>query len=289
MRRNNLRELAGNRDFISGIYNYCDRWCERCPLTSRCLVYATEQADETLDDPEAHDINNARFWQRLESIFKEAREMIREWAEEAGVDLEAADAESALKARRQLKDDVRQSELSVSAQRYSEMVERWFEEEFAVEQSVHNDSTGKTETLEDDSLVTDAVEVVRWYEFFIGAKIFRSLMDSEDRILTATLGGDDPFTDLEQTDELDRDDVLQALHETAVNDADGSAKIALVAIDRSLSAWRIIQSSFPEKTGTIMPMLLELENLRSSIEQQFPNARSFIRPGFDEVLSEFVS
>jgi hypothetical protein len=29
--------------FIVGVYNYCDRWCERCPLTSRCRVFAEEQ------------------------------------------------------------------------------------------------------------------------------------------------------------------------------------------------------------------------------------------------------
>lgn len=29
--------------FIIGIYNYCDRWCERCPLTSRCRVFVDEQ------------------------------------------------------------------------------------------------------------------------------------------------------------------------------------------------------------------------------------------------------
>ena len=44
MQRRSLTELASNPDLISGIYNYCDRWCERCPLTSRCLVYATEKA-----------------------------------------------------------------------------------------------------------------------------------------------------------------------------------------------------------------------------------------------------
>lgn len=27
--------------FIVGIYNYCDRWCERCPLTNRCRVFAS--------------------------------------------------------------------------------------------------------------------------------------------------------------------------------------------------------------------------------------------------------
>jgi hypothetical protein len=28
---------------IPGIYNYCDRWCERCRLSERCLVYRQEQ------------------------------------------------------------------------------------------------------------------------------------------------------------------------------------------------------------------------------------------------------
>ncbi len=25
--------------YIVGIFNYCDRWCERCPLTARCRVF----------------------------------------------------------------------------------------------------------------------------------------------------------------------------------------------------------------------------------------------------------
>ena len=44
-RRRSLKELACDPRFISGIHNYCDRWCERCPLTSRCLGYAVEQQD----------------------------------------------------------------------------------------------------------------------------------------------------------------------------------------------------------------------------------------------------
>jgi hypothetical protein len=58
MRRRTLTELANNPDLISGIYNYCDRWCERCPLTSRCLVYATEQEDG--DSLESRDIQTKR-------------------------------------------------------------------------------------------------------------------------------------------------------------------------------------------------------------------------------------
>src|SRR5258706_16323308 len=87
MQRKELRELVRSGDFIAGIYNYCDRWCERCPFTARCLVYATEKADDVAADPAAHDINSARFWSRLQSMFQEAHEMILEWAEEAGAGL----------------------------------------------------------------------------------------------------------------------------------------------------------------------------------------------------------
>ncbi len=280
MHKSKFRELAANRDFISGIYNYCDRWCERCPFTTRCLVYATEKEDD--DDPESRDINNAKFWSRLEKIFAEAHEMIQEWAEETGVDLETIETEAALADREQQRLNAKQHELSLSARRYAEMVQRWFGEEFAVEQSVHDDTTGKSKNTEEDIDVGDAVEVIRWYQFFVAAKVFRALMGREHEGADDELTGDEIFSDAELVD--DEEPI-----EAGGDDSDGSAKIALIAIDRSSSAWRIMQGSLPEKAESIVPMLLELERLRRATEQIFPHARDFIRPGFDEVNSEFVS
>ncbi len=39
---------------VEGIYNYCDRWCERCTYTSRCLNYAIDQ--EKFGDMKEKDI-----------------------------------------------------------------------------------------------------------------------------------------------------------------------------------------------------------------------------------------
>src|SRR5207248_4359063 len=88
MPKEELLGLIENPDFISGIYNYCDRWCERCPLTSRCLLYATEKAGE--DDPAARDIQNEAFWEKLHDIFAQTRQMIEEDAARQGIDLAAA-------------------------------------------------------------------------------------------------------------------------------------------------------------------------------------------------------
>jgi hypothetical protein len=30
--------IVNNPRHIPSIFNYCDRWCERCPLTLRCSV-----------------------------------------------------------------------------------------------------------------------------------------------------------------------------------------------------------------------------------------------------------
>ena len=283
MNRHELIELAENPDLISGIYNYCDRWCERCPFTSRCMVYATERAESISDDPESQDINNAKFWQKLEGIFRETHALILEWAEEMGVDLESAEAEAAIVERGKQREEAKEHPLSLSARHYAQMVQQWFKEEFAVEENVYDDITGKAHSAEEDIGVTDAIEVIRWYQFFIAAKTYRALMGLED------IGDEevsdinvDPFSD----DDFDDEDVLLA---AACHDSDGSAKIALIAIDRSLSAWRLMQNALPEKTESTVPMLIELEKLRRGIEQIFPRARDFVRPGFDEVGSESVS
>jgi hypothetical protein len=283
MRKSELRELVRSGEFITGIYNYCDRWCERCPFTARCLVYATEKADDASSDPEVHDINSAKFWGRLESVFQEAHEMILEWAEEAGLDLETVETETAQTKREQHRDDASCHELSISARRYAEMVQRWFTDEFAVEEQVHDDTTGQTKNTGDDLDISDAIEVIRWYQFFLAAKLFRALMGREDSVHDDAPVADEIFAN----SELDEDHM--EFDGGGNDDSNGSAKIALIAIDRSSSAWRVMQSCLPEKADSTKAMLLELERLRRGAEQTFPNARDFIRPGFDEVNSEFMN
>ena len=64
-------------------------------------------------------------------------------------------------------------------------------------------------------------------------------------------------------------------------DADGSAKVSLIGIDRSIGAWRALWQHFPEEEDAILPILVHLERLRRTVEAAFPDARAFFRPGFD--------
>ncbi len=278
-------ELAGDRDFISGIYNYCDRWCEKCPFTSRCRVYATEAADRDLDDPEVHDINNAKFWRKLESIFREAHETLAAWAEEAGLDLESVDTEAAIAEHEQQEQEVGEHQLSLLARQYAETVREWFEEEFVTEQNVHDDMMVDSDSAEEID-VAGAAEVLRWYQFFVAAKVIRALMGRArgDHTPVATTSGDDPFAG-----GPDDDDDFGAAPDFVQEDGNGSAKIALIAIDRSMAAWHAMEMCLPGKSDSIAPIFAELERLRWLLEQEFPDARGFIRPGFDEAETDLVS
>ena len=77
-----LKDFVPNPNHIPGIYNYCDRWCERCPFTSRCLNY--EMSEEKFGDLEDGDLSNEVFWQRLSETLQETMSMLKEMAEERG-------------------------------------------------------------------------------------------------------------------------------------------------------------------------------------------------------------
>ncbi len=268
MHTKDLIELADDPNLISGIYHYCDRWCERCAFTSRCLVYKTEKEDED-PDPASRDITNAAFWNKLAAIFQQTGELITAWAEESGVDLSPAALDAAAAQRNNDLQEAQDHPLSKAAEDYVEAVNEWFEQAALAPETISD--TGQiveeeTQAVANDEL--DAEEVIRWYQFFIPAKIARGLMSRFDE------------------DEEDQDDYRSDAYS---RDSDGSIKVALIAIDRSISAWRLMDEAREEKDESIRRLLLQLEKLRLGTESEFPNARDFVRPGFDEAGLDLVN
>jgi len=241
--QNRLRELANDERFVSGIYNYCDRWCERCPQTGRCLNFAMEQEEGA--DPEANDIRNAAFWRKLSDIFGKTMELLEETAKQWGIDpknLDSAEDEESSAAK---KDAARAHVVSRAAESYAKMVDDWFkgkEDLFFFPIAAVPDVSVKIE---------EAVEVIRWYQFFIAAKVMRAIRGSiEER-------GTDP-------------------------DSDGSAKVALIGIDRSIAAWGVIPRHNRFYRERVFEIISFLNLLKQAVEETFPGAKSFIRPGLDE-------
>jgi len=258
MNKERLKKLTQDPRLISGIYNYCDRWCERCPFTARCLTFAMGQED--LDEPENHDIASEAFWKKLEEYFALAMELLIERAKEQGINLNEIDTEEIDRQEELSQEEAESHEVYQSAVRYSKRVSTWFEENQKLFEQRQNDmiqemeiGIGTNRLIKEAKDIIDSTEVVRWYQHLMRSKLMRALLHDE-------------FDD--------EDDSIQ-------NDSNGSAKVALIGMDRSIAAWGSLYEYFTEQSDSILDFLIHLDRLRRITEVTFPDARKFKRPGFD--------
>lgn len=259
-RKRRLRELAADPRFIPGVHNYCDRWCERCPLTSRCLAYAMEQ-ENGAEDRAARDIRNQAFWQRIEEILRETQEMLEELMAAHHIVLEPPDADTE-RALTSWHDEAQAHPNAKAGAEYAGAVDAWFDQAESClarrgEALASQERMGLvgTDPVGDARRLQDATAIIRWYQHQIPIKIIRAVGSAQ------------------------RDKLLDLPHDPS--DADGSAKVALLGMDRCLGAWSEVLRQLPAEEDGILPLLAALSRLRREVETAFPNARAFVRPGFD--------
>jgi hypothetical protein len=260
MNKKQFEKLAKDPKFISGIYNYCDRWCERCAFTGRCMTYAL--CEDKFDGPQSHDISNQAFWDKLHEIFSVTLEMIKDTAEQMGIDLNSVDQEKATKHEEQVHKISTQQPYSRTALAYIKMVDSWFDsnkgllEDKAEELLTHFEADiPGTRPVYEAINIKDCLEIIRWYQYQIYVKLCRAA--------SGMIRGE-----LEEI-------------EYCPQDANSSAKVAIIGIERSIAAWGGLLNQFSQQEDTILNLLVKLKGLLRNVETSFPDARTFVRPGFD--------
>jgi hypothetical protein len=260
MDKEQLKKLAKNPKFIPGIYNYCDRWCERCAFTSRCMNYAMDEKE--FNTPESKDIHNKVFWDKLRGIFQVTLEMVQEKAEELGIDLHAIDRESFTKQEEKIHKIIEDQPYTKAAFAYAQTVNKWFDSNKTLLENKGEEllSLAQAEIpgVRPDKKalkIQDCLEIVRWYQHQIYVKLCRAA--------SGMLRGE--FEDTEYCPE----------------DANGSAKVAISGIERSIAAWGGLLNEFAEQEQQILGLLVTLKKLLKQVDAAFPDARAFVRPGFD--------
>lgn len=257
MDKDRLMEMADNPNHIDGIYNYCDRWCERCSFTSRCLTFAMEKEEALNEDSEANDLKNEEFWERISDSYKLTLEMITDDAERLGIDLNAIPDDPEYD--RMVNDrhkSARKHPLTRKADEYLHIVDNWFNSkaelfEFKADelnQKFRIDIESQDPEKELQS-IQDSVDIIQWYFMQIEVKLARA---------------------------------FSSRYKEDLDDSDGSAKVSLIGIDRSIGAWGNMIRQFAQEENSILDILVLLESLRKAIEKEFPEARNFKRPGFDD-------
>jgi|JI7StandDraft_1071085.scaffolds.fasta_scaffold03288_7 hypothetical protein len=258
--------------YISGIYNYCDRWCEKCAFTARCRVYATEQSVQTdlPDDPDSPE-----FWEHLKNNFQDTLEMLQglmEQLEEKSAQLRGDDDDDAKKDDDlfedfdQNDDDERPPQPFSMPDRvkwpdhYGDEVHDFFQknEDFFGQQEEKFDSQirmGLPVDVESLGFLHEALQTIRWFQHLIGAKIHRSL---------SQIHFDKNFAIEQQSD------------------GNGSAKIAMIGLQKSADAWKFVEGFFPEKQLEVQQILRVLAETKQQLEKNYPDWDKFHRPGFDD-------
>ena len=254
-----------NPHWIPGIHYYCDRWCERCEFSHRCLRFAL--AERIHGSGGARKMAGARtVFDALDRMFQETRHELDE-AARSGIrsgDERSVAAHVAVEKRlhrRALSAGARETKAALT---YARIVDEWFNNELklplehvrSLEERVHKGLIRVSDAKGDLVRLNESVEIIRWHQHLPYVKLCRALISRVEED-TAREGSRN-------------------------RDSDGSAKVALVSIEESIAAWTQVSEMFTEKTDSVLEILVHLTRLRRAIEQRFPKARKFKRPGFDE-------
>ncbi|MCD4682802.1 MAG: hypothetical protein K8R86_05935, partial [Bacteroidales bacterium] len=127
-------------DFIPGIYNYCNRWCERCLYTEKCRLFADEKIFmkeyEAQKRREKSIEENKDFWDQVNKTIEEAADIIDEeiplmkndesslfgqWDDDE-------DAEEAMKDHKEKREKAKEQNTSQVASKYERAVHQWLED-----------------------------------------------------------------------------------------------------------------------------------------------------------------
>src|SRR4030095_415402 len=234
---------------IDFISAYCDRWCERCAFTSRCSAFACTAAIAMCGDAE-EGIELAVGRPRAPEGSEGEHERDPPGLDnQIPPDQEMAEFSKLEDARRKR---IEATPLSRMTWTFTRLSHEWIQ---------------RREELDRHTapIVRAAFQMACWDSSLITVKLHRA-MDGRDRF--------------ERHDEEADDGRIQ-------NDWNGSAKVAILSIQRSQDAWTALGSALGDAAAASLADALS--DLHRAVIDQFPDAMKFVRPGFDDIDAAGVS
>jgi len=243
------------KEFIPGIYNYCDRWCERCRFRNKCSLYDKEKQrlaehESKGEDPYDWDV----VLKDIKEEFAETLRLIRTAAEKQGIDLDDLPDEDLEMP------DPSNHPMVMAASGYSKEAGGFLK---ALRDTIQKEGIDLSKRVEympsaegDKEMlmrVVSSYDTIMWYHTLIPVKIRRALQSK-----------------MEHEDEFSEEDALT------------SAKIAYIGIIRSLQSLRLIYEWDEELQDSTLTLLAKIEQLRKQVDREFPGHHEFKRPIFDE-------
>jgi len=236
---------ASEDEFIIGIDNFCDTWCERCSFTDKCKHFAImKDFDKILDEPE-NALDDRVEINEFQDITEDNNELGVAF-DETGWDDDYESGDDFFSPGKK----AHRHPLMLQTDQFTKVSRSWLDEKH---KGFENNLTHWIAKGRSDEMI-NAFEILFRYNIVIYLKIRRAITGYYD----------------------------QMENEFMVYDMNGTAKLVLVSIDRSLEAWRILRRNLKQDRDFISQRQQELEAIRLETETLFPEARNFVRPGLDE-------
>ncbi len=255
--------MSKRERFISGIYNYCDRWCQRCEHTKRCRVYRDEQRVMRRHKSKGEDPHDMEVvFKDVSRSFEKVMRMITRDAKARGIDLDEIIRESKNVDLETDRDRVEAHPLCREAKRFMDQCGELLERLKPIFNDARSDAINRAEFMdvedEADALtdVREAFEVLNWDYHLIYVKIKRALgglFESEDE-------DDDDFRD------------------SSRSDAAGSASVARRCLMRDKAALLAIYEWDEQIQDTAIDLLAIAERISRAIENLIPECVTFVWP-----------
>ncbi|MCH8326450.1 MAG: hypothetical protein IIB83_07820 [Bacteroidetes bacterium] len=243
------------KKYIDGIFNYCDRWCEKCKFTSNCRLFSTESkiyTYEIMNDgklPNADDIINFNI-----DTSENANNNFDDFDlnEEDAFDIEVEEDD--------LIDRIKENK----EYEIEKLADKYFNKAYSFIKSLDNkfnfaESVNQKKKEPGFQILFDNIEIVSWYHMFIMVKIKRAVGGKKKLKI-----GMDEFE-----------------NEISNYDMNGSAKIAAIAVKESQKALNILLSHLKDYSSEIEEMMILLGKILNQLDVEFPDYKNFERPGFD--------
>jgi hypothetical protein len=211
-----------NDGFIVNVSSFCDRWCARCALTSRCELFVKNNSDRGTTTADS----------RLSLL--EQVEMMRDAARKHPAEALPREPGSKLPA------DLECSSMEPSPE--------------VVRNSAALHRKRQRARFSANASVRGAVETIEHFTLFVPVKMLLCL---------GTVSRDG-----------------QGAQQS---DANGWGKAALLGLERMRAAWTLLVDTHHYSKSDVAPFLSEISRMQRNLERAVPNARAFVRPGFDEM------
>ena len=255
---------AGNPNLIPGVYNYCDRRCERCPFTERCFQYLETRREHSEDGARR---GEESVGQAVARSLERSLDMLRIIGRRLGIDLIGESAEAGADVDGQQVPDLREILKEKEKEKEEEEEEEQEEDPLVLLARQYANTTWPILRalrpvlhIRGEAALVDALETLELHSSSISAKVFRAVSSAAD-------------ADFDASD-------LQ-------NDANGSAKIAQLMVRESRRAWReLMEPGQATEDGVPARLVRMLGELDAAIGTRFPRAMDFLRPGFDTEFSD---